>query len=455
MTVTLSRRAWLTGALSLAAASARADLRVPSVGALRIPLPAPRRATDPSLAVAWSDVWPLGLAHNTLVTLLPEGRARRPLLAMAPAIDRADPRLATLTLRAGMRFSNGAPITAASVVSSWRMARASALGRLALSRLDTLAPFEARGELELRVRLAVPSTLDEVLAAWPLAVAAGNGATARAGVGPFMVRGNDASTLVRNPWCPTGPSFLERVELTAPRARNDELRAFTTGELDASWWGHGLYEVQRAAEALRGPSTVIVGIVPTAGGSLANAGAARTLEQRLAPLSHGENAPLAAPGLAPDTTASTGPDASALTAAFRGAALRMAREPGDGTLDAIAERIVALLDAAQVRVMLVNPGEPCDATLSAVAPLAGSAPVALASLLAAAASAGGDEAGASAIVRSDEASRARVAAGVWGRAAVAVLGSAAPTLHVRTGLHDARFDGAGRLLLGDAWVGDA
>ncbi len=456
MSVHLSRRAWVASAASLALALSRrasASVRVPLGAELRLPLHAPRRAIDPSRATDWSDVWPLALTHESLATALVDGGHAWPLLASPPSIDRADARLATLTLRPSMTFSNGAPVTASAVVESWRAARASPLGRLALSRLDTMAPFEARGELDLSVRLSLAGTLDETIAAWPLAVCAPGAPTApRAGLGPFMTRGNDPSTLTRNARCPTGPSFLERVTLDAARARNDELRAFTTGSLDASWWGNSLYEVSRPAEPVRGRATVVVGVVPTAGGALANASAARSLERVLTPLSTGESALLTSLGFTPEMTAGAAADVPALTRALQNREVRIAREASDGSLSVIAERVVALLDAVQVRVSLVNAGDPCDATLRAVAPLGGDASVALASLLAAAASAGGDEAGASAIVRTATAARPRVAAGVWGRNAVAVLGLAAPVLYVRAGVHDARFDAAGRVLLGDAWV---
>ena len=456
MSVHLSRRALMASAASLTLALTRrsiASVRVPLGSELHLPLPAPRRAIDPSRATDWSDVWPLALTHESLATALVDGSHAWPLLASPPSIDRADAMLATLSLRPSMTFSNGAPVTASSVIESWRAARASPLGRLALSRLDTMAPFEARGELDLSVRLAVAGTLDETLAAWPLAVcASGAPSSPRAGIGPFMARGNDASTLVRNPRCPTGPSFLERVTLDPARARNDELRAFTTGSLDASWWGNSLYEVRRPAEPARGRASIVVGIVPTAGGALANASSARSLERVLAPLSTGETPLLAGLGIAPEIIAGAAPDVPALTRALQGREVRIARDASDGSLSVIAERVVALLDAVQVRVSLVNAGEPCDATLRAVAPLGADASVALASLLAAAASAGGDEAGASAIVRTATEARPRVAASVWGRNAVAVLGLAAPVLYVRSGVHDVRFDGAGRVLLGDAWV---
>lgn len=455
MSDALSRRAWLAlsaaGLASLASRPARAALRVPVGGALRLPLPAPRRASHPAGAVDHADTWTLALTHETVVLCLPDGTFAHPLLAAPPAVDRADPRVASLTLRPGMTFSNGAPVTAAAVAESWRAARASAPGRLALSRLDTMNPFEARGPLDLAVRLAVPGTLDEALAAWPLALTAPG--AAHAGTGPFMARDGDASALVRNPRCPTGEPFLERISLEAPRARNEELRAFTTGALDASWWGNSLYEVSRPAVAVRGVASVVVGLVAAPGSPLASASAARSLERALAPLSAGGGAALAPFGFSPELAPGAAPDLPALLRALAGRALRVAREPSDGFLSAVAERVVALLDAAQVPVMLVAPGEPADASLRAVAPLGADPAVALASLLAAAAAAGGDEAGASAIVRTAGAARTAVAAGVWGRGAVAVLGRAAPTLHLRAGVQGARFDGAGRVALADAWIG--
>jgi hypothetical protein len=446
MTAAISRRGWLLGSLAaaLALASRRgvAASRIPLGGALRLPSPAPRRASHPLAAVDHADVWPLALTHETLAAGLPEGGFAWPHLVEPPRIDRADPRTALLALRPGMTFSDGSPVTAAAVVASWQAARDSAAGRLALARCDSLRPFEARGALGLTVRLALPGSLEEVLSAWPLALAARG--VARVGTGPFTPRPDDPATLVRNPRCPTGEPFLERVSLVPPMPRNDELRAFATGALDASWWGSGLYEITRPATVLRGEPAVAVGLVPTAAGPLASAATARALEGALAPLAGGDAPPLAPLGLSPRG----GPAAADLARALGGRPLRLAREPADGLLAALAERAVALLDAARVPVMLVSPAEPADAALRAVAPLGADPAAALASLLAAAA----DEAAASAIVRTPNDSRAAVAAEAWGRAAVAVLGRAAPTLHARTGVCGLRFDVAGRLALADAWI---
>lgn len=451
MSARLTRREWMLGsaltACALAARRAEAALRVPSGGVLRLPSPAARRVHDPARAIEFVDVWPLALMHESVATIAPDGTATWPLLAFPPLVDRGDPRVVTLTLRPSMTFSNGAPVTATAVVEAWQGARQGALGRLALARFATMSPFEARGEREVIVRLALAQTLDEALSAHPLALTAPG--IVRPGIGPFMARGSDVSALVRNARCPTGVPFLERVELAAPRERNDELRAFTTGALDASWWGNSLYEVSRPAELVRATPSAVVGIVPAPGSFLASAASARSLEQVLAPLATGEGALVTSLGFTPTVSADSRPDVPALTRAARDRGLRLAREAGDGFLNRIAERVVALLDAVQVRVMLVGAHEAADATLRAIAPLGTSAPLALASFVAAA---GGDEAGASAVVRTPTAQRASVAAGVWGRGTAAVLGRAQPVLYVRTGVRDARFDAAGRLLLGDAWV---
>jgi hypothetical protein len=447
MRTPLSRRTFLALASTLGSQQALAVLRVPAGSALRLPLPAARRVHDPARAVDWADAWALALTHETIASTFPDATTTWPLLVGAPAIDRSDARLATLTLRPSMTFSNGAAVNARAVVESWRAARGSALGRLALSRLDTMNPFEARSDSEISVRLAVGGTLDETLAAWPLCVAA---PTTRAGLGAFMAR--DANTLVRNPTCPLGPAFLDAVVFEPPRSRNDELRAFTTGSLDASWWGNSLYTVTRPSVAIRGEASVVVGMVPSRESPIANPSAARSLETVLAPLCNGEGALLGNFGFTPESSATSRPDVSALTRSLQQHTLRISREAGDGILNAVAERAMALLDAAGIRVVLTNPGEPCDATLRGVAPLRGDTAVALASFVAAAAAAGGDEAGASAIVRTPAAQRTTIAAGVWGRGTMAVLGRATPVLHVRQGVHDIALDGAGRVVLCDAWI---
>jgi len=438
----------LGGASAAFTAPARAALRIPSGGTLRLPLPALRRTVVATGAVDHADIWPLALTHETLARRLADGAYAWPLLATPPAIARDDPREATLVLRPGMVFADGTSVTAVTVLDAWRRVRAFPVGRLALSRFDSLHPFDVRSDLELVVRLAVPGTLDEALAAWPLALV--GPAPAYAGTGPFTQRGGDPTALVRNLRCPTGEPFLAAVFLEAPRGRNDELRAFTTGVLDASWWGNSLYEVSRPALVLRGEASVVVGLVPSPDTPFVSAWTARTLERTLEPLSHRE-APLLQPfGFDPVFPSDVVPDLAAFRRVLGGRVLRVAREPSNAFLCSVAERVLALLDAVQVPVQLVAPGEPTDMTLRAVAPLGHDPSVAIASLLVAA---GGDEVGPCAIVRSSTPSRARMAAGVWGRSTVAILGRAVPALHLRADVRGARFDGVGRLELADAWIG--
>ena len=163
----LTRRGWMSvsalAACTLATRRVESALRVPSGGVLRLPSPAARRVHDPARAVEFVDVWPLALMHESIATIAPDGTATWPLLAFPPLVDRGDPRVVTLTLRPSMTFANGAPITATAVVEAWQGARQGALGRLALARFATMSPFEARGERDVVVRLALAQTLAAVM----------------------------------------------------------------------------------------------------------------------------------------------------------------------------------------------------------------------------------------------------------------------------------------------------
>ena len=444
----LSRRGFLAiGAAALCApTTSLGALRVPYGGALRVPLPAPRAVLDPMRATELADVWPLGLTHAGLAVALPEGAWSYPLLESPP---RAEGDAWVLRLRPGLATTNETPVDAAAVLRCWSAARSTPAGRLALALLAPMDPLRARGPLEILVRGASAAGLDEFLGAPALAVTTPAAGGARAGLGAFAPVNGDANTLRRNALSPLGGAFLERVELAAPQPRNDELRAFATSALDASWWGTGLYEVSRAAARVTAAPAAVVGVTPTPGGPFASAAVARALEVALAPLS-ADDGPLRPFAVAPPRPAGT----AALTAALasRPGPLRLGRPPADAMLGALAERAVALLDAVRAPVMLVSPEDAPDATLRAVAPMGADPWLGLASFLAASASAGGDEAAASAIARTPAAQRALVAAPMWGRGVTAVLGRLVPVIHLRAGVRGARFEGA-RLMLGDASVG--
>jgi hypothetical protein len=308
------------------------------------------------------------------------------------------------------------------------------------------AGVEVQGARELRLHLAAPGLTEDFLGAWPLAPSAQG-----QGLGPFRLEAGDR--YVRNPRCPVGLPWLERVELLPAMARNDELRAFTTLALDASWRGRALHGVTRPAELVRGAGSAVVGLLPTPQGVLDHDPAhARALEALLAPLRAGTEPLLAPLGIA-------SPSGAAPEAVFVGAlraalgrrdpsrpVLRLARDPGDALLNDVAERIVALLDAVQVPVELVPSAG--DGALRAIAPLGAAPALAVASFLAVA----GDEAHACEVARAPAAQRSALASGHWGRGTAVLLGRAAPTLYLRAGVQGARFDGCGRLLLGDAWV---
>lgn len=445
----VTRRTALLGVIGGAARAAEgwSAGRIPLGAVLRLPAPAPRRTGDVPAVVDAADAWAMALTHERLGVPGDNGMSW-PLLSVPPVIDRTDARAATVILHAGMTFSDGTPVDARSVVGAWHVASGGVLGRLAMA----MGSVESRSARELIVRTAAPGLLDEMLSAWPLALVGPRGA----GLGPFRAQ-SDGAVWVRNPRCPLGGAFLDRVEVSPARSHNDELRAFTAGALDASWRGHALYEVSRPAEVVRGAPGAVVGLCPTPGGVLDHdASHARAMERMLAPIATSAGSTLGPMGLSPtgaaaDEVVMIRALVAALTA--RDAAqpvLRLARERLDGQLDWIAERVVAILDAAGVRVALVQAGgtEPADATVRAVAPIGADVGLAVASFVAAA----GDEAHASEVVRSPRSARSAAAAALWGRGTPVLLGRALPTLHVRAGVRGVRFYPDGRLSLADAWV---
>ncbi len=441
--MTLTRRGLLGGvavaAVHAVAREADAALRKVSGGTLEIPLPAPRRTSEPGRAVDMSDVWPLALTHDTLATVVGD-TVGYPYLAGAPVVDRRDPRVVTVTLRAGITAASGATVDARSLVGTWLAARsASPLAELVFAMCDTTAPFVARNDREIEVRVAAPGLTDEVLAAWPLSVTGAHGS----GIGPFRTRAGEAS-LERNVHCPAGGAFVSRVNLAPPSNRNDELRGFVTGRLDGSWWGHALYDVTRPAVVVRGTPAGIVGMVPSRGGILDDPARARALEGALAGLSTGPDALLGPVGFDPGVVSDP-------TVLRNIQGIRLGRDPADGMLVGLSELVVARLDRAHVQVALVGAGDPADAVLRAVAPIGTDAALAVAAFLAVA----GDPAGASVAARPPRAGRATVVAGAWGRGSAVVLGRLTPEIHVRDDVRGVRFDGMGRLLLGDAWLGRA
>ncbi len=454
MTFPVGRRGFLSLGLALGALprGVGAVLRTPPGGVLRWPLVAPWQVVDPGRAVDLADTMMAGLVFDTLATLQPDGGVTYPILAAPPGVS-PDGLTATVSLRPGMRFANGVPVTARAVAAAWQVVRGAALGRLVLALGRSLNPVEVRGDTELVLHLAQPGTLDEWLLAPPLAPTVAVATGTRAGLGPFtLVTAGEARTLSRNPRCPRGLPYLERVELVAPQSRNDEVRAFTAGGLEASWWGRSLYGVERTATRVEPASTgAVVGLVLATGGVVTSAPLARALERALSSLSASDDTgrslrplPFAPPASAADPSGLV----RAVSARSAQPVLRIAREPRDALLDAVGERVVALLDRVGVRATLVARDAAHDAALRAVSPIGVDPALALASFVAVS----GDEAGASAIVRSPRSRRAEVGSAVWSRTAAAILGVVSPGAFVTEGLRGARVDALGRLDLAEAWM---
>jgi ABC-type transport system substrate-binding protein len=183
----------LAGALRPSAAAAAP--RPAYGGELHLALPLLPRTADPALAT-----WPQDLAlaralHATPLTLDAAGRLAPGLLAEVPA-PQAGARSFQLTLREGLRFADGSPLTARDLAASLaRLLRpevrsphgwvALAIGgaeEVAEGRTATLSGLQVLSDRELLVSLAFPfPEFPAALAALPAAVVSPAGA----GAGPF------------------------------------------------------------------------------------------------------------------------------------------------------------------------------------------------------------------------------------------------------------------------------
>jgi peptide/nickel transport system substrate-binding protein len=199
-----------------------------------------------------------------LVSLLTDGRLAR----VNPQTDQPEPWLAEritatgttleITLREGLRFSDGTPATADDVVWSLKAAYATPQGGIGDALRINRAEIQARAESATRVVLTLPrpwapaQRLLEALPIYPRAViepalAAGTFADACAtsapcpGLGPFMVTRYDAGeriVLARNPhyWRKTSAGtplpYLDGLTLEIVPSQDAELVRLASGQAD-------------------------------------------------------------------------------------------------------------------------------------------------------------------------------------------------------------------------------
>ncbi len=173
---------------------------------------------DPVLATAAADLWLLPNLYDTLLAPRADGKGFEPALATGWALA-ADGRTLTLTLRQGVRFADGRPLTPTDVAWSLDRARDPANGPWA-GRLGAIAEVVAAGANAITIRLERPDpSLPAALAAANAAIlpagrAAAPGAKRLAqagtdpahppGTGPFVIaewKPGQVMLLRRNPYC--------------------------------------------------------------------------------------------------------------------------------------------------------------------------------------------------------------------------------------------------------------
>lgn len=235
----------LLAALGLAAAlhppAAAAAPRPAYGGDLRLALPLLPRSGDPALAT-----WPQDLAlaralHATPLALDAAGRLAPGLLAEVP-VPQAGGRTFQLTLREGLRFPDGSPLTASDLAASlarllrpevrsphgWLALAIAGAEEVAEGRAASLSGLQVLSDRELLVSLSFPfPEFPAALAALPAAVLSAAGA----GAGPFRPAGPERAVANDLHW--RGRPFADALVFSAPDPRATA-RALESGGLELS-----------------------------------------------------------------------------------------------------------------------------------------------------------------------------------------------------------------------------
>ncbi|MBI5070999.1 MAG: ABC transporter substrate-binding protein [Deltaproteobacteria bacterium] len=216
-------------ALLLAAAPAAGAPRARPCAEIRLLLPAAPAALDPALLHGSADLLAARALHAGILEPGPGGSAA-PALAEEPPQVSADGRLVRLRLRAGLRFHDGAPVTAADAVESlsrllrpetrsphgWIAAPIEGAEEVRAGRARVPSGLSAPSPLELEIRLTEPApAFLRGLAAPPAAVVH---AGSLAGAGPYRpaARAADALRLAAFPGHFRGRPWCEALALAWP-----------------------------------------------------------------------------------------------------------------------------------------------------------------------------------------------------------------------------------------------
>jgi peptide/nickel transport system substrate-binding protein len=242
-------------AAALAAPATRAADRPVYGGELRVALPLPPRGADPALAREPQDVWLARALHATPLGFRGQGELGPALLERVPeALDGG--RVFQLTLREGLRFSDGAPLLAKDLAASlsrllrpevgsphgWVAVAIQGADDVLEGRAPSLAGVTILSDRELAVTLSFPfPTWPAALAALPAAVVSPTGA----GAGPF--RRDGAGRLVASEHHWRGRPYADALVVSAPdpRAAAQGLEAGTLDLVARPEGGPGLPQASR------------------------------------------------------------------------------------------------------------------------------------------------------------------------------------------------------------------
>jgi len=216
--------------------------RVPLGGRISLRAPWPVGSVDPHRQ---DDAAALFFGACLFESLYAIDAAGSPIAALAEAMPEPSPAGTRVTLREGVRFASGRPVTARDVAAS--LARADRLAGRAWT--EPLGAVRVVGRSELVFAARAHERVARTLASPLVAVVPEGFVPERPdGTGPFAAEVRAGSLLLsRNPFAAGGPSFLDGVSIAAAADLAASLRAFESGEDDVGWLGLGLHEPRRGA----------------------------------------------------------------------------------------------------------------------------------------------------------------------------------------------------------------
>lgn len=196
-------------------------------GELRIALPVPPRVADPALAREPQDLWLARALHATPLGFQGAGALGPGLLERVPEPQQGG-RAFQLTLRTGLRFSDGTPLLARDLAASlarllrpevgsphaWVAVAIQGADEVVAGRAASLPGVQVLSDRELLVTLAFPfPAWPAALAALPAAVISPTGA----GAGPFRRDGSGRPVASDQHW--RGRPYADALAYVAPDPR--------------------------------------------------------------------------------------------------------------------------------------------------------------------------------------------------------------------------------------------